>query len=122
MNLDVLLKILADAGVGIIGQQAGSTALPMFKNRIPATVTRALVLKTSIEGEFVDNYLPGFFGKSRFQVIVRSGVQADGDAICKQVVIALKNERKVIYNDAQNNFLMQINYILLDRKPVVYTR
>jgi hypothetical protein len=121
MNLDVLTKILVDKNVGVVGNVLGTTALPIFKNRIPATVTRAIVLKTSIEGVFVDNYLPGFF-KTRFQVIVRSGVQADGDAIAKAVMTAFKSEALTTYTDDQSNFLMQINYILVDRLPVVYTR
>jgi hypothetical protein len=82
VNLDVITKILVDKNVGVVGNVLGTTALPIFKNRMPATVTRGIVVKTPMEGITVDNNLPGFF-RTRLQVIVRSGVQADGDAICQ---------------------------------------
>ena len=121
MNLDVIAKILVDAGVGQLGQTAGNNATPIFKNRMPATCTNGMVIRTPLEGIRVDNYLPGYF-RTKFQIIVRSGVQAQGDAISKAVMAALKNERRMTYTDQNDAFLMQINYLVVDQLPIVYTR
>jgi hypothetical protein len=121
MNLDVIAQILVDKNVGVVGNVLGTTALPIFKNRMPAAVTRGILLRTPIDGIPVDHNLPGFY-KTKLQVIVRSATQADGDAISRAVMTALNTEVRTIYNDADSNPIMQINYLVVDRLPIVYPR
>lgn len=114
MRIDIIEKILQDAGVGAPGES-------MFSHQIPADMRQGIMLKMPLDGFTVDNYLPGFY-KGSFQVIVRATTSAEGEAKCREVIKALVRNQSQDFYDAPGKLAMRIDMLILDKLPIRYPR
>lgn len=112
MRLDLLAKVLEDAGLG----QRGTD---IFVHRMPADVQKGILLRLPLDGVPRDAELPGYF-KTEFQAIVRDIEQGAGDDKAARVKTALEMYRRRFEEGGE--LLMQVNHIYLEQLPIVYMR
>jgi hypothetical protein len=113
MRLDIIAKILEDAGLGVQGQS-------IFIHRMGEEVAQGILIRVPIVGTPVNPELPDYY-KGEVQVIVRASTQAVGDGLAKQVMDLLTIYNRDFY-DAQGVFQFQIKQMYPMKLPIVYPR
>lgn len=113
MRIDLLAKILQDAGLGTMGQD-------IFIHRMNSEVHQGIMLKLPIAGIPTMPELPGYF-KCDFQIIVRAVDQATGDQLAANAAKALTFYERDLTND-DGSFAMQVKQIYPIKLPIVFPR
>lgn len=111
MNLELLAKVLQDAGIGAISTD-------IFVHAMPAETKQGVMLRNPLAGTKVDIGLPGYY-RSTLQAIVRDIGHADGDLKAKAVIAALTMFNRA-FRDDLGNLLMKVNHIYPEQLPIVY--
>lgn len=114
MILEFLAKDLQDAGLGTIGTD-------IFIHQIDENVVKGIVLRLPIAGIPTDYNLPGFY-HATIQVIARSALQVEGDAMAASIKRALTSLQRRVYLNPDDSFAMQLNQMYLEKLPIVYPR
>jgi hypothetical protein len=113
MKLEILAKVLEDAGIGTIGET-------IFVHRMDAETNVGILLRNPLDGTPVDPNLPGYY-RSKLQAIVRHTTQQAGDELTGRVGKALKmfNRR---FTGPGGELVMKINHIFPSQLPITYPR
>lgn len=102
---DALVKIIADAGLGIEGKT-------LFHSHMPSEVQKGILVMTRV-GITIDAYTG--LRKGPFQIIVRDKKIADAHNLATAVLKAMKTDGKTV---GVVNFL----FIHADHEPLVFPR
>jgi hypothetical protein len=113
MNLDVIMKIISDAGLGV----EGST---LFQHRMPAEKKTGILLRNPLDGIPINPELPDYV-RGKLQVIVRNSDQGKGDQLSNKIMKLLTIYNKD-YSDADGHLLVSIKQMYPSTLPVVYPR
>lgn len=117
MNLDCIAELIVEAGLGVLGET-------LFEDMMPDAVTQGVLLKTSIGGERIDRYIPGYFRTGRLQVIVRSPNIEAGDALARAVMkaVTFRDRPPRDFLGPQGVVIMTLNHAYPDALPSKYPR
>lgn len=111
MKLELLAKVLQDAGIGTIGTD-------IFVHAMPAEVKQGVMLRNPLAGTKVDANLPDYY-RTTLQAIVRDTGHAAGDVKAKTVAAALKMFNRKFFDDG-GGLVMKVNHIFPEQLPIVY--
>lgn len=87
IDFQALVERLEQLGCGKVGQD-------IFIDTLPLDAPKGIVLRSSISGDEIDHYLPGFM-KATFRLIARASNHAEGQSILSKAINALWIEQPV---------------------------
>lgn len=105
MNLMPIAQALENAGLGMMGQT-------IFINMIPIECPQGILLRSPLSGTKIDYELPGYY-RTKFQLIVRAGSYAAGEALAASVFAALTIKETQLGT-------MYVRYMRPMTKPAVF--
>lgn len=117
MNLDCISTLIVEAGLGVVGQT-------LFQDLMPDTVSRGVLLKSTVGGDRVDRYMPGYFRTARLQIIVRAADIEDGNTLSMAVMkaVTFRAQPPRTFLDSTGATLMTLNHAYPDALPSKYPR
>jgi hypothetical protein len=112
MNVMSIVSKIENLGLGVQGET-------LFVYQMPATCAKGILLKLPLIGTPIDHELPNYY-RGTMQIIVRSPVQSEGDALAKSIMTALTLHGVTLLDGAGKG--MSIKRMLPATLPIVYRR
>lgn len=114
LSVEHIANVLAAANVGEIGKT-------LFAHRMPAEVTKGVLVLAPLAGDEIDHELPGW-RRGRFQIIARARTPLEATMLALQATLALTWHKTRILPEAPPFPAVEVRYLRPMHDPAVYPK